>query len=53
MVRLKELLEIMKVSKPTVYRWIANGCPVHYAGSIPYFDLNEVNEWIRKDKKGE
>jgi predicted DNA-binding transcriptional regulator AlpA len=53
MIRLKEVLEVFKISKPTIYRWIDSGCPVHYAGSIPYFDIEEVNEWIKKEKKGE
>lgn len=53
MIRLKELLEELKVSKPTIYRWIENGCPVHYVGSIPYFDMQEVTEWMKNQKKGE
>ena len=53
MLRLKYLLETFKISKPTAYRWIEKGCPVHYVGSIPYFDTDEVNEWIKKQKKGE
>lgn len=53
MLRIKDVLEVFKISKPTIYRWIEKGCPVHYAGSIPYFDVDEVNEWIKTNKKGE
>jgi len=53
LVRLSEILEIFKISKPTIYRWIKKGCPVHYVGSIPYFDLQEVIDWMKKQKKGE
>ena len=53
MIRLKELLDELKISKPTIYRWIGNGCPVHYVGSIPYFDMQEVTEWMKNQKKGE
>jgi len=53
LVRLSEILEIFKISKPTIYRWIKRGCPVHYVGSIPYFDLQEVIDWMKEQKKGE
>lgn len=47
MVRLSGILEVMKISKPTMYKWIKSGCPVHYVGSIPYFDVEEVIQWIK------
>ena len=53
MIRLKELLIEVKISKPTIYRWMEKGCPVHYVGSIPYFDMQEVTEWMKNQKKGE
>lgn len=53
MLRLSDALNELKISKPTIYRWIKSGCPVHYVGSIPYFDMQEVTKWIKKQKKGE
>lgn len=53
MIRLNELLKTMSISKPTIYKWIKAGCPVHYVGKIPYFDMEEVNLWIKSLEKGE
>lgn len=47
MIRITELAEILKISKPTIYEWTKKGCPVHYVGKLPFFDLKEVEEWIK------
>jgi len=51
MERLSEIAKTFSVSKPTIYDWIKKGCPVHYVGSIPFFDIEEVVSWIKKKDK--
>lgn len=52
LIRLTETLNTYKISKPTLYKWIRNGCPVSYVGRMPYFDTEEVTAWIKSQKKG-
>lgn len=51
LVRLSDILEVFKISKPTIYRWIEKGCPVHRIGSIPYFDAEEISNWIKENEE--
>lgn len=51
MKRLEETAKIFSVSRPTIYDWIKKGCPVYYIGKIPYFDIEEVNNWIKERNK--
>lgn len=53
MIRASQLMQELKISKPTLYRWLKKGCPVHYVGRMPYFDMVEVTKWMKKQKKGE
>ena len=53
MKRLEETSKIFSISKPTIYEWIKKGCPVHYVGSIPFFDLEEVESWIKSKNRKE
>lgn len=48
--RMNETAKHYFISRPTIYKWIEQGCPVHYVGSIPYFDWDEVDRWIKKEK---
>lgn len=47
MVRITDVCEKFKISKPTVYEWIKKGCPVHYVGKLMFFDLVEVEQWMK------
>lgn len=47
MKRFQETATHYSISRPTLYKWIENGCPVHYVGSIPYFDWAEVDAWMK------
>lgn len=51
-IRISELLERLRISRPTVYAWIERGLPVHYVGKIPFFDVAEVEHWIKEQNKG-
>jgi len=51
---LKRFIETAKnynISRPTLYMWIEKGCPAHHVGKIPYFDWEEVDEWIKGNNK--
>ena len=54
MKRFIETAQHYNVSKPTLYMWIRNGCPIHHVGNIPYFDWDEVDTWMKSGvmKKG-
>lgn len=48
----KELQEYLKVSQATVYNYIQNkGLPVTKIGRNTRFNLDEVNEWIKKQNQ--
>lgn len=51
MKRFNEIILEFHISRPTLYEWIKNGCPVHYVGSIPFFDIKEVIKWIKERNK--
>ena len=52
MKRFNETAGHYKISKPTLYKWIDCGCPVHRVNGIPYFDWKEIDKWIKtKDDK--
>lgn len=51
MIRFKELVKKYNVSRPTIYKWISLGCPVHYVGKIAYFDTEEIDNWIKVGAK--
>lgn len=51
MKRLSETIKVFSISKPTIYVWIKKGCPVHYVGIIPFFDIKEIEDWIKEEGK--
>lgn len=50
-----QLAKELNVSHTTVYRWVENGLPCTYEKSgnryALRFELEEVKEWIEKQKK--
>lgn len=53
MKRFEETCKIFEISRPTLYAWIKKGCPCHVVGEIRYFDIKEVENWIKSDNKKE
>lgn len=47
--KLSETLKHYGISRATLYRWIDKGCPVHRTKTVPYFDWEEVDEWIKSN----
>lgn len=47
MVRQKELLEMLGISRKTLWRWRQLGLPYHKVERVIYFDVTEVKKWIR------
>lgn len=48
----KELGEILKLSRSTIYRYRKNeGLPYYELGGKVLFDLDEVMEWVKKRQK--
>jgi excisionase family DNA binding protein len=46
--RIKEVAEFLKVSRPTVYKYISMGMPAHQKNKTYMFlYASEVTEWIK------
>jgi hypothetical protein len=46
-------MQNLKISKPTVYKYMDLGMPVYYVNNTPYYDMKEVLEWIKTHNKEE
>lgn len=44
-----EMQEMLKISRSTLNRRIAEGMPHYKKGKFAFFDINEVSEWIKED----
>lgn len=46
---MKEVCEYLRISRDTVMNWIKKeGMPGHQKGRLWRFDINEVDEWMKK-----
>ena len=45
--RIKEIMEKYKVSKPTIYKWIKMGLPKLKVGKITYIEESELIKFIK------
>ena len=50
MIRIKDFMEIYKVSRSTIYSWIEQGLKFYKINKIVMFDTNEIEEFIRNRK---
>ena len=48
---MKTLMELLQISKPTVYVYQDEGMPVYYVRDTPFYDMKEVYKWIKSHKK--
>lgn len=49
LLNIKEISEYLGVSVQTIYDWVyKEKIPYHKVGRLLRFDLNEINEWIRR-----
>lgn len=51
MIRMDDIVKKFQISKPTIYEWMKKGMPVHYVGKLPFFDLKEIEAWIKNLNK--
>ena len=51
MITVKELQEILRISRQTVMRWRKEGMPHYKYNASVRFDLEEIKEWL-KEKGG-
>lgn len=51
-ITVKELMQLYKCSKSTIYNWIDEGMPTHKFGRMTRFIENEVSEW-QKERSAE
>ena len=47
MLRIKDIMEKYKVSKPTIYKWIKMGLPKLKVGKITYIEEKELIKFIK------
>lgn len=45
-----EIMEMLKLSRTTLNRRIAEGMPCHQKGKAVFFNLEEVSEWLKEDE---
>lgn len=49
-----EIGEYLGIKRDTVYKWIAEkGLPAHKVGRLWKFKREQVDEWVKKDDKGD
>jgi len=46
----EEIMEMLKFSRTTLNRRIAEGMPCHQKGKAVFFNLEEVSEWLKEDE---
>lgn len=46
----EEIMEMLKLSRTTLNRRIAEGLPAHQKGKAVFFNLEEVSEWLKEDE---
>lgn len=47
MIRQKELLKKLHISRQTLWRWRRAGMPYHRVGNTLFFDEKQVKAWIK------
>jgi predicted DNA-binding transcriptional regulator AlpA len=48
MERFNSVCERYQISRPTLYAWITQGCPSYKKNGIVFFDISEVDAWIKQ-----
>ena len=50
MLRIKEVMKLLHVSRATIYNWIKRGLPIIKAGKITFIEEEELYKFIKKGK---
>jgi len=48
MLRIKEVMNLLKVSRATIYNWIKQGLPIIKVGKITFIEEKELYKFIKK-----
>ena len=48
--RIKDIQEQYKVSRPTIYKWIENGLPIMRVGRLVFIEEKDLKKFIKKGK---
>lgn len=48
MLRIKEVMNLLKVSRATIYNWIKQGLPIIKVGKITFIEEEELYKFIKK-----
>lgn len=48
MLRIADIQKQLKVSRPTIYKWIKQGLPVIKVGSLVFIDEKELDKFLKK-----
>ena len=46
MLKTKDLMELYKVSRPTISTWMKRGMPFYKIGKLVRFDEAQVRKWV-------
>lgn len=47
----RELQEMLGISRQTIYRWIDKGLPVIKVGGLVRFDAKDIKEWMDQNRE--
>lgn len=48
MLRIADIQRQLKVSRPTIYKWIKQGLPVVKVGGLIFVEEKELNKFLKK-----
>lgn len=48
MLRISDIMEQLKVSRPTVYKWIKQGLPIIKVGYLTFIEEEELKKFLKK-----
>lgn len=46
MLRMNDVMLLLKVSRATVYKWMKNGLPFSRVGKLVFFERESVISWV-------
>ena len=50
-ITINEFCKSMKITRPTYYKWLKAGLPIHNIEGSIRLDIIEINKWIGENKQ--